>query len=755
MAKNRELNNNDGCGDHISFTLTEYPDKELIKSIFRHPDIYDTDRKRLRKYCDSVKKGGIKINYSKKTKYGRYYPTDGSMISATYMWRKLRSSLFSDTEYDIDIKSCHFQLLINDCKKHNFFLEKLQDLINNREDYFKSFIIKDTAIKLYNEENKTDFTKKDIIKKLLTRILYGGLLTNWYNEFNFEEDDVVLPEWFNTIHQEIKQGINVLISLEQTGVFDDIKLDLLQDDKVKWDSDQIEKCTKDKRRKPQPFNPNDFSVPKPKILARYFQERESNTIDKTYDYIKKTFNIRPTAYCYDGLQFLKKDIPDIDDFINKINSFSEVVFEVKPFDDKLSDCPKYTESEYFDINEFNMLPEGIAQEDYFNKYYFKIHQRNGMCYIDDKGSLVTMKNEVSHFAKIYSFWEKYRWSERINEYYSYGIYPDNDLCPDKVYNMWRGFDVEKYIFNEPSDISVILYHFEVVANFNNDVVEYLLNYFAHLVQKPHKKTGVCLLIQGLQGTGKTTLVENLLKKIMGKRYVFDTSDIDKIVGRFNGAIAGRLMCVLNEASGKDTNTVVDKIKDIITRTDVTIENKGIDPMVVDDYCNYCFTTNNVKPIAITNDDRRFQVMECSDKYKGDMKYFDKLYACINDNHIIYTFYKILMNRDISKFNPETHRVVTEATTDLHELNRDPVDMFLEYIHSPDFNKWKNKYRSREIYDEFKIYMNSIGYKSICNLPVFGKILKGYTKKYDFLITHPNNVSTLQFNWEVDCQIDPE
>ena len=138
-----------------------------------------------------------------------------------------------------------------------------------------------------------------------------------------------------------------------------------------------------------------------------------------------------------------------------------------------------------------------------------------------------------------------------------------------------------------------------------------------------------------------------------------------------------------------------------------------------------------------------------------MKYFDKLYACINDNHIIYTFYKMLMNRDISKFNPETHRVVTEATTDLHELNRDPVDMFLEYIYSPDFNKWKNKYRTREIYDEFKIYMNSIGYKSICNLPVFGKILKGYTKKYDFVITHPQNVSTLQFNWEVDCQIDPE
>ena len=38
---NKALNDNDGCGDHKSFTLTEYPDKELIKTIFRHPDIYD------------------------------------------------------------------------------------------------------------------------------------------------------------------------------------------------------------------------------------------------------------------------------------------------------------------------------------------------------------------------------------------------------------------------------------------------------------------------------------------------------------------------------------------------------------------------------------------------------------------------------------------------------------------------------------------------------------------------------------------
>ena len=65
--------------------------------------------------------------------------------------------------------------------------------------------------------------------------------------------------------------------------------------------------------------------------------------------------------------------------------------------------------------------------------------------------------------------------------------------------------------NERS-FDIILEHFKVVANFNDDVYKYLLNYFAWLFQKPHRKTEVCLLIQGKQGAGKTTLVETLLKK---------------------------------------------------------------------------------------------------------------------------------------------------------------------------------------------------------------------------------------------------
>lgn len=739
----------------VAFTLTEYPDKDLINDIFRHPDIYDAERKRIRKYCDNVKNGKIKIDYVKKTKYGRYYPKDGSLISATYMWRKLRSSLFSDTEYDLDIKSCHFQLLINELRKEKFELENLQCFINNRDELFKSFLIDEDCIKQYNDDNKKDYTKKDIIKKLLTRILYGGLYENWLKEFNLSNDDVKIPKWYYDVKEDIKQGINVLIRRErynEINIFDDIKLDILQDEKIAWDEQQIIGCKKDKRKKPKPFNINDYQVAQPKIIARYFQELESKTIDNTYNFIKKTFNIRPTAYCYDGLQYRKSDISNIDEFIDTINKNTDVVFEVKAFDDKLTDFEKYKEPIFFDVNEFKMLFTSSAQQNYFNKYYFKIHSLNGMCYLNERGSIIPVKNEKSHFAKINEFWQDYQFDNNIKEYFGIGVYPHKDLCPERIYNTWEGFDAEKLKFKEEVSIETLKYHFKVVANYDEKVYEYLLNYFAHLVKKPHIKTDVCLLIQGKQGTGKTTLVENLLKRLMGLKYVYDTDDIDSIVGKFNASIAGKFMVVLNEATGRDTNQVVDKIKNIITRTSVTIEYKGIDPFPAIDYCNYAFTTNNIKPIAITQDDRRFQIMECSDKYKGNNEYFTKLFASINDDKTIYSFYKFLMKRDISKFNPERDRVITEATTDLHNLNKDPVEMFLEHIHTEEYEKTGCKIKLSELYEDFRKYMYDIGYKNVCNMPTFGKILKNYANKFQYSIIHPKNVSTIVFNWELGCLV---
>ena len=112
-----------------------------------------------------------------------------------------------------------------------------------------------------------------------------------------------------------------------------------------------------------------------------------------------------------------------------------------------------------------------------------------------------------------------------------------------------------------------------------------------------------------------------------------------------------------------------------------------------------------------------------------------------------------MERDISKFHPERDRVITEATIDLQELNRDPIDLFLDHIHSCDYNKYDNVMKTRDVYNEYKSYSVSIGYSNVCTLPVFGKVLKKYEKKYNFSIVKPHNVSSIKFDWESKCLVE--
>lgn len=744
-----------GCGDQNSFTLTEYPDLKLVENIFRHKDLFDEDRKRIRKYCSKATKNGkVEIKYIMKSKYGRYYPEDGYMLSGNNMWRRLRATLFGTTEYDIDIKSAHFQILINDIKG-SLELSNLQELINNRDEMFKSFYIDNDAINRYNYATKNDYTKKDIIKKLLARTLYGGLFKNWVNEFNFDDGDYTIPDWWNRVEEDIKQGTNYLMYKNQL-IFNDIKLDCLSTQKQIWDNEQIEICKKDKRKKPKPFDPSGFNVSTPKLLARYFQNQERLIIDKLYDFVKQHYNIKPTTYCFDGLQFRKQDIADINNFMTRINEMFDVVFEVKSFDEPLSPVPQYVERDYFDINEFYMLTEYEDQVAYFNKYYFRVIGLNGMCYFDNDKKLKTIKSNKVGFAKIYWFWELIEHSRHIREYQGIGIYPLTELCPPQNYNLFDGFDCTKLPKDINGSYDKILYHFKVVANYDENLYEYLLNYFAWIIKKPNKKTGVCLLVRGEQGTGKTTLCETLMRKLLGKKYVYDTSDIDKIVGKFNGNIAGKFMVCLNEASGKDLYAVMDKIKDMITREYATIEFKGVDPIEVMDYINYCLTTNNLKPLPISKDDRRTQVCDISNKYKGDVKYFDDLHNEMNNDASIKSFYEFLLARDIKSFNPSRDRVITQGTLELIELNKDPIELFVEHLYSPDFAKYKRQYKGTEIYEEYKRFVRELNYSAIGYinwLVIFGK----FGKTYGFYekISHKQKHFVFDKNWEVSLVLNED
>ena len=78
------------------------------------------------------------------------------------------------------------------------------------------------------------------------------------------------------------------------------------------------------------------------------------------------------------------------------------------------------------------------------------------------------------------------------------------------------------------------------------------------------------------------------------------------------------------------------LRSIVTRKTFMIEPKGIDKYCAYDYNDYIFITNNDWIVKITMSDRRYCCLEVSQKYVGNIQYFnDIVKCCFNDEFFMY------------------------------------------------------------------------------------------------------------------------
>ena len=90
--------------------------------------------------------------------------------------------------------------------------------------------------------------------------------------------------------------------------------------------------------------------------------------------------------------------------------------------------------------------------------------------------------------------------------------------------------------------------------------------------------------------------------------------------------------------------------------------------------NFIFVSNNAYPVKIESGDRRYVVLACNAKYKGNQKYWSNLFSSFT-NEFYENLMTYFMKHDIKEFNP---RIIpmTEAKQDLIEASRTPLDNWI-------------------------------------------------------------------------------
>lgn len=189
---------------------------------------------------------------------------------------------------------------------------------------------------------------------------------------------------------------------------------------------------------------------------------------------------------------------------------------------------------------------------------------------------------------------------------------------------------------------------------------------------------------------------------------------------------------MDEAKAKDSFLNDEDIKNFITAKHMPVETKGIDGQVrVSSFVRLIFFSNNRIPIKIPYGDRRFQVNKCSEEKKNNKEYFDNLAECLNDDVVIFNFYKFLMSIDLSNWSPWNDRPITEAYKDIQSVNVPVIAKWLNEKYMAFMYKYKNKEkkivrkRATVFYKEFKNYRENIGWVGNVSITTFGLDLKEY------------------------------
>jgi hypothetical protein len=333
-----------------------------------------------------------------------------------------------------------------------------------------------------------------------------------------------------------------------------------------------------------------------------------------------------------------------------------------------------------------------------------------------KGLHVNMKG-----IKPIEFYKLWSQDPKIRMYDNITFETDIKKVSSATYNLFNGFGqeftetekVDKMTNSELINfLEPIFEHVRTLCGYNTEAYTYHLNFLSHLIQQPHELPHSTQIFISDEGVGKDSYAD-FLGSIIGEKYYLNTIDIDKITGKFNSILGGKMLVVINETDPRETRDRVEKIKGLITQKTVLIEPKGKDPIKQAHSTRYIWFSNRLTAFPTSATSRRPIIMRSSSKYiqldeEEKSKYFSKLRGYFNDKLYRYGFYKYLKNNDIRNFDFQK-KIRTEFQADLDKLGAPPMANFLQQIIENQLTEMES-YQSQHLFNKYTEFLKTNNYK---------------------------------------------
>lgn len=225
-------------------------------------------------------------------------------------------------------------------------------------------------------------------------------------------------------------------------------------------------------------------------------------------------------------------------------------------------------------------------------------------------------------------------------------YAPGQELPSDIYNLWRGFAVEPV----EGDCRLFLdFVKDVICTEDEKLYAYVIAWLADAVQnlEAGKRPGVSLVLRGGRGVGKSTFAHEF-GKLFGVHYIY-AEKRDQFTGRFNAHLEYASLAFADEAFFAADRSSISSLKSLITEKTIRIEGKGRDSYEALNHTRLIMASNSDWVVPAGIDERRFCVLDVSDKHKQDHEYFRRLKTFM-ENGGRSALLNYLLNYDISKVN---------------------------------------------------------------------------------------------------------
>jgi len=726
---------------------------KLLKSEFKHKhmiELYNNEKKQLLKYKERYTTNGIEVIYnkSKVNIYGRSDPLYG--LGGLNIRREIRHTIF-DNYTDIDIENCHPIILDNILDYHKIEHPLLKKYINNRNDYL-------------NEVKQFHNVDRDKSKTLFLILMYGGSYDNWIkknsnnnNKLNFIDDfqkEIIQyqkliadnnPELFKIIKNK-KNKNDYNINGKLCSIYLQEKECLLLE--------QIYLYCKNNNY----IQNNDCSLCADGLMLNknYLIDVNMNELLKNLEIsIKNKYeiNVKITnkemnqLYNIDEI-YNNMNIPSIIELNKDLLELKNTLFNNTTLENKrLKDIEKISlkrkkliDKELVNFNKAfikekkNYIKNVISIDEYEN-YKLKFEERffkleNGIHYVDERELNFYESRKIKEYCRdlypdilinndnIISFSEYWLNDSNKRRYNNIVFEPNLNKHDENNYNLFKGFENYNKTENIISEDAYFFKLLKHICNEEEEIYEYILSWISHIIKTPYKKTNIAIILYSLiGGIGKNAFIDCLVK--LFDKYTGKLESIEDITNKFNVNLTNKLFIYGDEICAK-ASKLNDRLKNVITRPQQNLERKNIDPILINDYSNYIFTTNNQNAFKVESNDRRLFFVECTEKILPN-QFFENYYNEINDEIKINELYNFFKNYKNDKWNIGVDRVpMTKLKKELEYENK---PAYIQFLYKDIKNLCNRKWTATDFINQSKLYAKNNYLSSNYTSTEFGKAMK--------------------------------